>query len=104
MSSFQVNDHVGNIGAHVQKFEEAPLRKQSDNIPLNDPAGNVQQFKNTPSSQDNKPIKKRKGKHPPKISETSECRNDVSNICSQKGVTNNFAVLDCLTNDIKVSS
>ena len=49
---------------------------------------------------ENKPILKKSGrKHPVKISESVACRDDVQRICSSTMTNNNFAVLDCLSNE-----
>ena len=40
---------------------------------------------------------------PIKIAESSPCAREVKQYCSTSSVTNNFAVLDCLQNDRKVS-
>ena len=39
---------------------------------------------------------------PIKISEHPDCAADVKNLCSASSLNNNFAVLDCLQNDVKV--
>lgn len=42
-------------------------------------------------------------KSPPvKISDHPACAADVKSLCSASSLTNNFAVLDCLQNDVKV--
>ncbi len=43
-------------------------------------------------------------KAPPiKIAEQAACANDVRSLCSASSMSNNFAVLDCLQNDVNVS-
>ena len=39
----------------------------------------------------------------PKISELSECKKEVKRFCSKNTYDNNFEVLECLQNDLKVS-
>ncbi len=39
---------------------------------------------------------------PIKISESPACAADVKTLCSKSSLNNNFAVLDCLQNDVKV--
>ena len=39
---------------------------------------------------------------PIKISELPDCSADVKHLCSASSLNNNFAVLDCLQNDVKV--
>ncbi len=40
---------------------------------------------------------------PIKIAEHPDCKDDVKAMCSESSTANNFAVIDCLQNDIKVS-
>ena len=51
--------------------------------------------------QQNLAAPKRTG-HPIKISEHPDCASDVRTLCSSSSLNNNFAVLDCLQNDVKV--
>ena len=44
----------------------------------------------------------RKRPTPVKIAEHPDCKLDVQNLCSSSSHANNFAVLDCLQNDVKV--
>ena len=49
---------------------------------------------NIPSETKNAVVRKR----PIKISESPECSGDVKRICPFSIISNNFAVMDCLTN------
>lgn len=49
---------------------------------------------------------KPEGVKPPaiRLSETKECGNDIIKHCNPKIYKNNFAILDCLQNDLKVNT
>lgn len=49
---------------------------------------------------------KPEGVKPPaiRLSETKECANDIIKHCNPKIYKNNFAILDCLQNDLKVNT
>lgn len=73
------------------------------------PAASVQKQThqlNPPLDKSKMSARKPEGVKPPaiKLSETKECANDIIKHCNPKIYKNNFAILDCLQNDLKVNT
>ena len=79
------------------QYKQNPNVPQGVNRPYNQdfqPQGQGQYHQNVGAAP--------KRSSPIKISEHPDCAADVKNLCSASSLNNNFAVLDCLQNDVKV--
>ena len=96
---------------YQQQHQQQPQQQQNQYVQYKQNP-NVPQGANRPYNQDFQPQGQGqyhqnvgaapKRSSPIKISEHPDCAADVKNLCSASSLNNNFAVLDCLQNDVKV--
>ncbi len=89
------NNPINNVKNAFQGMNRAGFQQ------VNQGQGQAQQFR-APGQAQTPAAPSQRRSTPIKISESPECASDVKTLCSKSSLNNNFAVLDCLQNDVKV--
>lgn len=93
---YQQQQQQANQGQYgQQQFRQNPNVNPNDNRPYNNQQADRSNVAAPMAPKRSTPIK---------ISEQPDCATDVKTLCSASSLNNNFAVLDCLQNDVKVLS